>query len=104
VFPSDLVTICSLVARAGGSEDEQVQAMADRIVQYAQACMRDRKRVSPFERRFLSDFPRFSWPDAPVITGEAAREGMFFRGGVRTCYAFMETFTDTKTCTQKLDE
>ncbi|KAF9227935.1 protein serine/threonine phosphatase 2C [Gyrodon lividus] len=62
VFPSDLVAICSLVARAGGSEDEQVQAMADRITQYAQACMRDRKRVSPFER-------------------EAAREGMFYRGG-----------------------
>ncbi|KIJ69408.1 hypothetical protein HYDPIDRAFT_106015 [Hydnomerulius pinastri MD-312] len=62
VFPSDIVAICSLVARAGGSEDEQVQAMADRIVHYARTCMRDRKRVSPFER-------------------EAAKEGMFYRGG-----------------------
>ncbi|KAH7930759.1 protein serine/threonine phosphatase 2C [Leucogyrophana mollusca] len=62
VFPSDLVAICSLVARSGGSEDQQVQTMADRIVQYAQSCMRDRKKVSPFEK-------------------DAAREGMYYRGG-----------------------
>ncbi|KAI6109821.1 phosphatase 2C-like domain-containing protein [Pisolithus sp. B1] len=53
VFPADIVAICSLVARS---------AMADAIVRYAQTCMRDRKRVSPFER-------------------EASREGMLFRGG-----------------------
>jgi len=51
VFPAELVAICSLIARAGGPEGEQVKSMADRIVQYAQACMRDQKRVSPFERR-----------------------------------------------------
>ncbi|KAG8217509.1 phosphatase 2C-like domain-containing protein [Butyriboletus roseoflavus] len=62
VFPAEVVAICSLIARAGGSEDEQVQCMADRLVQYAQACMRDQKRVSPFER-------------------DAAREGMLYRGG-----------------------
>jgi protein phosphatase PTC7 len=62
VFPAELVAICSLIARAGGPEGEQVQSMADRIVQYAQACMRDRKRVSPFER-------------------DAAREGIPYRGG-----------------------
>ncbi|KAH0830559.1 phosphatase 2C-like domain-containing protein [Lanmaoa asiatica] len=65
VFPAELVAICSLIARAGGPEDEQVQSMADRIVQYAQVCMRDQKRVSPFER-------------------DAAREGMLYRGGVRS--------------------
>jgi len=62
VFPSEMVTICSLVARAGGTEGEQVQNMADRMVQYAQQCMNNRMRVSPFER-------------------QAAREGMYFRGG-----------------------
>jgi len=62
VFPSEMVTICSLVARAGGTEDEQVQRMADRMVDYARRCMKNRTRVSPFER-------------------EAAREGMYFRGG-----------------------
>ncbi|KAI6108972.1 phosphatase 2C-like domain-containing protein [Pisolithus thermaeus] len=62
VFPADIVAICSLVARSVHAEGEQVQAMADAIVRYAQTCMRDRKRVSPFER-------------------EASREGMLFRGG-----------------------
>ena len=57
VFPAELAAICSLIARAGGPEDEQVQSMADRIVHYAQACMRDRKRLSPFERRCLGLFP-----------------------------------------------
>ncbi|KAF9532973.1 phosphatase 2C-like domain-containing protein [Crepidotus variabilis] len=62
VFPSEMVTICSLVARAGGTEAEQVQNMADRMVDYARQCMKTKTRVSPFER-------------------EAAREGMYFRGG-----------------------
>ncbi|KAL4067619.1 phosphatase 2C-like domain-containing protein [Scleroderma citrinum] len=63
VFPTDIVTICSLVARSGGPEDERVQSMSEAIVRYALICMGDRKRVSPFER-------------------EASREGMFYRGGV----------------------
>ena len=37
--------------------------MAERIVAYATLCMHNKKRVSPFERA-------------------AAREGMYFRGGV----------------------
>lgn len=44
-------------------EDTEAQAMAERIVEYARMCMHNRKRVSPFERA-------------------AAREGMYFRGGV----------------------
>lgn len=44
-------------------EDVLVQTLAERIVDYAQACMSNRKRVSPFERA-------------------AAREGQYFRGGV----------------------
>ncbi|KAF9464690.1 protein serine/threonine phosphatase 2C [Collybia nuda] len=62
VFSSEIVTICSLVARHGGSEDGQVQAIADRLVEYSRQCMKSKARVSPFER-------------------EAARQGMFFRGG-----------------------
>jgi protein phosphatase PTC7 len=45
-----MVSICSLVSRAGGTEDEQVQAMADRMVDFARQCMRS-KRVSPFESK-----------------------------------------------------
>jgi len=62
VFPSEMATICSLVARSGKTEDEQVQAMADRMVEYSRLCMKSKTRVSPFER-------------------EASRQGMYFRGG-----------------------
>ena len=75
-----MVAICGLVARQfqlnrrtitpagemefeGSAEDQEVQAMAERIVDYARICMANTKRVSPFERA-------------------AAREGMYFRGGV----------------------
>ena len=37
--------------------------MADRIVDYARVCMANKKRISPFERA-------------------AAREGLYYRGGV----------------------
>ena len=75
-----MAAICSLVARQfqfsrrtitpigeeeiqGSAEDHEVQAMAERLVDYARVCMSNTKRVSPFERA-------------------AAREGMYFRGGV----------------------
>lgn len=59
VFPSEMVTICSLVARAGGPEGEQVQNMADRMVEYSRQCMKSRTRVSPFERGSLVLFSFF---------------------------------------------
>ncbi|KAJ3936848.1 MAG: phosphatase 2C-like domain-containing protein [Lentinula lateritia] len=62
VFPSEMLSICSLAGRKDATEDEQVQSMADNLILYARQCMMDRRRISPFER-------------------EAAREGMFFRGG-----------------------
>ncbi|KAG6818125.1 hypothetical protein H0H87_000030 [Tephrocybe sp. NHM501043] len=62
VFASEIVQICALVARRGGTEDEQVQLIADRLVHYARLCMRNVARVSPFER-------------------EAARHGQYFTGG-----------------------
>ncbi|KAF5391391.1 hypothetical protein D9757_001899 [Collybiopsis confluens] len=62
VFPSEMLAICSLAGRQDATDDEQLQTMADNLVIYARQCMMDRRRVSPFER-------------------EAAREGMFFRGG-----------------------
>ncbi|CAL1704761.1 unnamed protein product [Somion occarium] len=78
VFPSETAAICSLISRQftpppapkeldadaedPPEEDAQVQVMADRLVDYAQMCMVNKKRVSPFERA-------------------AAREGLFYRGG-----------------------
>ena len=49
VFAAEVISICNLVARAGGPEDVQIQAMADRIVDYARQCMANKQRVSPFE-------------------------------------------------------
>ncbi|KAK0228531.1 phosphatase 2C-like domain-containing protein [Armillaria fumosa] len=63
VFPDEIATITSLVGRAGLPEDVQVQAMADRMANYARLCMLNKGRRSPFE-------------------SEAARQGMFFQGGV----------------------
>jgi hypothetical protein len=60
VFPTEVIAICSLAVRSGGSEDEQVQAMADRIVEYARQCMMNGRRVSPFESKF-SSFASFQY-------------------------------------------
>jgi protein phosphatase PTC7 len=87
VFPSEIIATCNLVARAGGPEDQQVQTMADRIVEYARQCMVNKRRVSPFESEHLS-LPRHRCRClifCPVFAGDAARQGMYFRGGVRTC-------------------
>ncbi|KZT31609.1 hypothetical protein SISSUDRAFT_1072613 [Sistotremastrum suecicum HHB10207 ss-3] len=62
VFPAELLSISSLVSRSGVSESQQAQDLADRIVQYAQACMHNKSRLSPFERA-------------------AGREGLYYRGG-----------------------
>lgn len=53
VFSSEIVTLCALVARHGGSEDQQVQAIADRLVDYSRQCMKSKSRVSPFESRSM---------------------------------------------------
>ena len=48
-----MMQICTHVTRAGGDEGLQVQSMADRMVQYARACMMSITRVSPFESEFF---------------------------------------------------
>ncbi|KAH8117448.1 phosphatase 2C-like domain-containing protein [Phellopilus nigrolimitatus] len=62
VFSNEMLQICTLVGRMGGTEDQQVQDMADRMVQYARVCMANEQRVSPFEIA-------------------AARAGELYRGG-----------------------
>ena len=51
-----MMQICTHVTRAGGDEGLQVQSMADRMVQYARACMMSITRVSPFESEFFLFF------------------------------------------------
>ena len=85
VFPSEIVALCSLVGRRGGSEDEQVQAIADGLVDYARQCMLKKNRVSPFERGSLPHYA-VVFPWCIIFVGEAARQAMFFRGGVRKAF------------------
>lgn len=49
VFSAEIITICALVGRHGGPEDWQVQAVADRLVDYSRQCMASKTRLSPFE-------------------------------------------------------
>jgi protein phosphatase PTC7 len=51
VFSAELVTICTLVNRHGGSEDQQAQTISDRLVDYSRQCMASKTRLSPFESR-----------------------------------------------------
>ncbi|KAJ3527831.1 hypothetical protein NMY22_g9635 [Coprinellus aureogranulatus] len=76
VFPVDMLRICKLLSRRTiGTEQEQVQAMADRMVEYSRKCMFNKNRVSPFE------IGEEHQSNAPIFAGDAASQGMFFRGG-----------------------
>jgi protein phosphatase PTC7 len=76
-----MATICRLVSRIGGTEDEIAQVIADRLVEYSLQCMNSKTRVSPFESMW-HNISCPAQPDYLVLLGDAAREGMFFRGGV----------------------
>ncbi|KAH6918592.1 phosphatase 2C-like domain-containing protein [Coprinopsis sp. MPI-PUGE-AT-0042] len=62
VFPVEMLQICRLLARSNAPDDEVIQDMADRLVEYAQKCMHNKRRVSPFER-------------------DAAQHNLLYRGG-----------------------
>jgi len=62
VFPSEVLSICSLIRRTDASDDHQAQDMADRIVMYALGCMHNSNKISPFENAAL-------------------KHGLHFRGG-----------------------
>ncbi|KAJ7582724.1 phosphatase 2C-like domain-containing protein [Mycena floridula] len=68
VFEGEMLTICSLISRSGEPEHQQVQNIADRLIEYSRTCMFKRYRASPFER-------------------EAARHNMYFQGGVGQLFA-----------------
>lgn len=62
-----------------------MQTIAERLVEYAMVCMQKKNRVSPFERA-------------------AAREGMYFRGGVRILSCAVKISPDVNAPLQKEDE
>ncbi|TEB36336.1 hypothetical protein FA13DRAFT_1752913 [Coprinellus micaceus] len=49
VFPVEMLRICRLLSRGSGTEAEQVQGIADRLIEYSRKCMFNKSRVSPFE-------------------------------------------------------
>ena len=62
-----------------------MQTIAERLVEYAMACMKKKNRASPFERA-------------------AAREGMYFRGGVSILLHRVPMSSDLAGPPQKEDE
>ncbi|KAG8958440.1 hypothetical protein FRC03_009120 [Tulasnella sp. 419] len=49
VWPQELAEIVSTILRQGGSEQNQVQLIADNIIHYTRQCMARQNKVSPFE-------------------------------------------------------
>ncbi|KAH9966658.1 protein serine/threonine phosphatase 2C [Russula dissimulans] len=68
VFNHEITSICSLIFRSGGSEEEQVQIISDRIIEYARACMNNARRTSPFEKAAAMNGKRFIGGVSPNIT------------------------------------
>jgi len=54
VFGSEMLALCTLVGRAGGTDDQQVQAITDNFVHYARACMVNNHRSGPWARKSFS--------------------------------------------------
>ncbi|KAF9653116.1 purine and uridine phosphorylase [Thelephora ganbajun] len=53
VFGSEMMALCTLAGRAGGTDEQQVQAVTDNFVHYARACMINDHRSGPW-----AHFPR----------------------------------------------
>jgi len=53
VFASEMLALCTLAGRSGGTDDQQVQAMTDNFVHYARACMVNNYRSGPWARKLF---------------------------------------------------
>jgi len=51
VFGSEMLALCTLAGRAGGTDEQQVQAVTDHFVHYARACMINDHRSGPWALR-----------------------------------------------------
>lgn len=54
VFGSEMLALCTLAGRAGGTDEQQVQAITDNFVHYARACMVNNHRSGPWARKSFS--------------------------------------------------
>jgi len=77
-----MLALCTLVGRAGGTDEQQVQAVTDNFVHYARACMINTHRSGPWARKSFSIVTvpfRMSISPNPE---RSTRAGMPFEGGV----------------------
>lgn len=51
VFGSEMLALCTLAGRTGGTDEQQVQAITDNLVHYARACMINDHRSGPWAQR-----------------------------------------------------
>lgn len=81
----EISQITSLVMRQGLNEERSAQDLADRLVEYARVCMFKKDKVSPFQS-WSSPINLINIDHQSSFSVSAAREGIFFRGGVSSLF------------------
>ena len=85
VFGSEMLALCTLAGRAGGTDEQQVQAVTDNFVHYARTCMINNHRSGPWARKSFTVFEVSPDMNVYIRLERSARAGMPFEGGV-SCY------------------
>lgn len=85
VFGSEMLALCTLAGRTGGTDEQQVQAVTDNFVHYARACMINNHRSGPWARKSFSIVEVSSGTHKHFRLERSTRAGMPFEGGV-SCY------------------
>jgi hypothetical protein len=80
-----MLALCTLAGRAGGTDEQQIQAMTDNFVHYARACMINDHRSGPWARKLLSALEVSPDINIHFQLERSTRAGMPFEGGV-SCY------------------
>lgn len=82
VFASEMLALITLAGRAGGPDEQQVQAVTDNYVHYARACMINDHRSGPWARKSFSVLGVSPGMNTPFQPERSTRAGMPFEGGV----------------------
>lgn len=82
VFESEMLALCTLAGRAGGTDEQQVQAVTDNFVHYARACMTNNHRSGPWARKSFSVIQVSPGMNKHLQLERSTRAGMPFEGGV----------------------
>jgi hypothetical protein len=82
LFGSEMLALCTLAGRAGGTDEQQVQAVTDNFVHYARACMINDHRSGPWARKSFSAIGISPGLKISPQQERSTRAGMPFGGGV----------------------